>query len=102
MGRHCKTRRPVHNEFPADFPGRLELFREASGLSWRELARRLGVSTQRVRRWRAGTVPGSTHLFFLMQFADDLGLGDILRRPVTETRPTLAERDIGAARPCLV
>ena len=47
-------------------------------------------------------MPGSTHLFFLMQFADDLGLGDILRRPVSETRPTLAERDIGAARPCLV
>ena len=102
MGRRCKIRRPVHNEFPTDFPGRLELFKEASGLTWRELARRLGVSTQRVRRWRTGTVPGSTHLFFLMQFADDLGLGDILRRPVTETRPILAGRGLGATSLCPV
>ena len=92
MGRHCRVRRPVHNVFPRDFPERLQAFKEASGLSWREMARRLGVSPQRVRCWRNGTVPGSTHLFFLMLLADELGLGDILRRAAADPRPLVKER----------
>ncbi len=90
MGRHCRVHRPVHNVFPRDFPERLQAFKEASGLSWRAMARRLGVSPQRVRYWRNGTVPGSTHLFFLMQLADELGLGDILRRPAADDPPPVA------------
>ena len=45
-------------EFPQDFPERLDRFRQAAGLSWRELARRLKVNARIVRRWKAGTKPG--------------------------------------------
>ena len=41
-------------EFPQDFPQRLEAFVEDAGLSWRELARRLKVNARIVRRWKAG------------------------------------------------
>ena len=37
-------------EFPQDFPERLDRFRQAAGLSWRELARRLKVNARIVRR----------------------------------------------------
>ena len=61
--------------FPDDFPQRLELFKEASGLSWAELARRLGTSDLNLRRWRAGTRPHPDHLMALLELADELGLG---------------------------
>ena len=32
----------VTYDFPEDFPARLERFRQESGLSWAEIARRLG------------------------------------------------------------
>ena len=35
-----------------DFPERLKRFREASGLTWAELSRRLGTHPQALRRWR--------------------------------------------------
>ena len=100
MGRRCRGRRPAHNVFPRDFPARLQIFKEASGLSWRELARRLGVSPHRIRCWRTGTVPGSTHLFFLMQLADELGLGEILRRPAAETLCTVTGLNGRGSAPC--
>lgn len=37
---------------PDDFPERLTLLKEESGLSWSEVARRLGVDPLTVRRWR--------------------------------------------------
>ena len=101
MGRHCQRRRPVHNVFPRDFPARLQIFKEASGLSWRELARRLGVSPHRMRCWRAGTVPGSTHLFFLMLLADELGLGEILRHAPEDAQVTVTGRDGRGSALCL-
>ena len=48
-------------EFPQDFPERLDRFRQAAGLSWRELARRLKVNARIVRRWKAGAKPGIGH-----------------------------------------
>ena len=39
-------------DFPSDFPERLVRFKEASGLSWAEMARRLGTHPQTIRRWR--------------------------------------------------
>ena len=59
----------------------MERFKTESGLSWRSLARRLGVSPYRVREWRRGTVPDSTHLFFLLTLADKLGLRGIFICP---------------------
>ena len=46
------TQKQVHHPFecvlPPDFPARLVRFKEASGLTWRSLARLLGVSPYRL------------------------------------------------------
>ena len=53
-------------------------FKHASGLSWAEIARRLGVSPMTVRRWRkAGVRPNFRHLRALQNLADSLGLGHV-------------------------
>ena len=38
--------------FPNDFPERLKRFQRESGLSWAEIALRLGTSDLNLRRWR--------------------------------------------------
>ena len=78
MGCQRVVHRRVVPVFPGDFPRRLERFREASGLSWRSLARRLGVSPYRVREWRRGVVPDYTHLFTLILLAEEMGLQKVL------------------------
>lgn len=78
MGRQRRVHRRVVPVFPDDFPQRLERFREATGLSWRSLARKIGVSPYRMREWRRGVVPGSTHLFALICLAEEMGLHAIL------------------------
>ena len=47
-------------EFPDDFPECLRRFKEASGLSWSELARRLGTNPLALRRWTQGVQPAAT------------------------------------------
>ena len=76
-------------EFPQDFPERLERFRQAAGLSWRELARRLKVNARVVRRWNAGASPGSGHLVNLFDLAAGMGLLHILL-------PSVGEPEAGA------
>lgn len=76
-------------EFPMDFPERLDRFREAAGLTWRGLARLLKVNARSVRRWRAGTRPGSGHLVSLFNLAAGMGLLHILLPSVGE--PEFAE-----------
>ena len=66
--------RPVQFDFPEDFSERLEWFKEESGLSWKALARLMGVKPYRFWRWRQGTRPSSTHLFLLLTLADAMGL----------------------------
>ena len=80
------------SRFPPDFPERLERFREASGLSWRGLARRLRVSARCVWRWKAGTKPDPGHLVALFNFAAEMGLLHILLPAVGE--PEAVERKI--------
>ena len=64
--------------FPDDFPRRLERFKEKSGLSWAELARRLGTSTLNLRRWKdKGVRPNWRHLVALLELAEELGLGHL-------------------------
>ena len=58
-------RRTIHH-FPNDFPRSLERFKDASGLTWGEMARRLGTNTLTLRRWRAGTRPNALHLLALL------------------------------------
>ena len=61
--------------FPDDFPQRLERFKGESGLSWAELARRLGTSALNLRRWKdKGVRPNWRHLMALLELAEDLGL----------------------------
>ncbi len=63
---------------PGDFPERLELFREESGLTWAEIACRLGVDPLTVRRWwKYGVRPNPRHMTALLELADGLGLGHL-------------------------
>ena len=71
-------------EFPQDFPERLDSFRQAAELSWRELARRLKVNARIVRRWKAGAKPGPGHLVNLLELAAGMGLLHHLLRGVEE------------------
>ena len=71
-------------EFPQDFPERLDRFREDAGLTWRGLARLLKVNARSVRRWRAGTRPGSGHLVSLFSIAAGMGLLHVLLPSVGE------------------
>ena len=66
------------SRFPPDFPERLERFKEAAGLSWRGLARRLRVSVRCVWRWKAGTKPDPGHLVALFNLAAEMGLLHVL------------------------
>ena len=72
------------SRFPPDFPQRLERFRDATGLSWRGLARRLRVSVRCVWRWKKGTKPDPGHLFALFDLAAEMGLLHILLPAVRE------------------
>ena len=82
MGVQRRVHRPVQFDFPEDFSERLERFKEESGLSWKALARLMGVKPYRLWRWRQGTRPSSAHLFLLLTLADAIGLREgILMRP---------------------
>ena len=64
----------VTYEVPGDFPERLERFKEESGLSWAEIARRLDVHHETLRRWREKDVlPNTRNDAALLQVADSLG-----------------------------
>ena len=65
-------------QFPADFPERLDEFRRAAGLSWRELARLLQVNVRSVHRWRNGARPDAGRLLSLLELATELDLLDRL------------------------
>lgn len=57
-------------EFPRDFPERLERLKGLSGLSWRQIASRLGTDAGVIRDWRAGKrQPSTLHLFSLFRLA---------------------------------
>ena len=72
------------SRFPQDFPKRLERFCQATGLSWRGLARRLRVNARCVWRWKKGTKPDPGHLFSLFDLAAEMGLLHILLPAVGE------------------
>ena len=75
MGIQRQVHRPVQFDFPTDFPERLALFKEASGLSWKALARLLGVRPYRIWKWRErGVAPSPAHLFLLLTLAEAIGL----------------------------
>ena len=64
---------------PSDFPERLKLLQEESGLPWAEIARRLGTYPYTLWRWYEGGVrPHFRHQMALLDLADDLGLAHLL------------------------
>ena len=69
----------ITHGFPDDFPQRLVNFKEGSGLSWAELARRIGTDPQTIRRWKdAGVRPNAQHMMALLNLADALGLSHLM------------------------
>ena len=100
MGVQQRVHRPVEYDLPSDFSGRLERFKEESGLSWKELARLLGVSLHRLRQWRnKGAAPNTAHLFLLMTIADLMGLRDgILMQPERDLPKGLDPETVRAMR----
>ena len=56
----------------------LKRFQEESGLSWSEIARRIGTYRPTVWRWAEGRVrPNVKHMMALLELAKDLGLGHL-------------------------
>ena len=75
--RHRSVRR---TELPDDgFPKALKRFKKASGMSWDEIAWRLGTTTTTLHRWRRGlSRPSYRYLLALHDLATDLGLGHLV------------------------
>ena len=55
---------------PEDFPQRLERLKKASGLTWRGMARAIGIDYKILLRWRKGTVPNGGSMLSLFLFAN--------------------------------
>ena len=69
---------PRTHVFPDGFPERLERFKVESGMSWAEIARRIGTYPLTIRRWRyKGVRPNLAHQGALLDLAEDLGLAYI-------------------------
>lgn len=69
-------------KLPDDFPERLRRFQEESGLSWSEIARRLGTYRNIVWRWKEGlALPNNQHRKALFILADGMGLGHLFTEP---------------------
>ena len=64
--------------FPDDFPERLKRFQRESGLSWSEIARRIGTYRHTVGRWKEGRGhPNTAHMMALLDLAEGLGLAHV-------------------------
>ncbi len=57
MERMVPTREELQRRYLDDLPERLDRFREVAGLTWRELAHRIGVTEGQIARWRLGRIP---------------------------------------------
>lgn len=61
-----------------DFGPAIVAIKDASGLTWEELARLLGTNSVNLWRWRNGVRPGADHLLALQALARSLGLEHVL------------------------
>ena len=62
-------------------------FQEEPGLSWPEIARRIGTYRHTVWRWTEGVVrPNVKHMLALLELANDLGLGCIFTEQAAARR----------------
>ena len=55
---------------PKDFPKRLERLKEASGLTWRGVARVIGIDHKLLLYWRRGAAPSGGSMLSLFRFAN--------------------------------
>ena len=79
MPRKRIRRSRVEYTLAGDFAEGLERFKEASGLSWADMARLLGTSTLNLWRWRKRSVrPNAHHLLALQDLADSMDLSRLL------------------------
>lgn len=63
---------------PDDFRERFKRFQKESGLSWSEIARRIGTYRYTVYRWKEGLGrPNMKHMMALLDLAESLGLRHI-------------------------
>ena len=63
---------------PVDFPDRLKRFQDEAGLSWSDMARRLGTYRHTVWRWAEGKArPNFQHRRALYELAESMGLGHL-------------------------
>ena len=84
--RRTRSRRTAY-VYPDDFAQDLERFKEASGLTWAELARQLGISTLNLWRWRGGVLPNAYHLLVLQDLARRLNLAHLLPTANVQKNP---------------
>ncbi len=76
-----------------DFPQRLKRFKEESGLSWAEIARRLGADPKTVRRWhKDGVLPNAHYLLAPQDLAAGYGLGHLFSVRATPYQTWESER----------
>ena len=75
--RRARTPRAVY-AYRGDFGETLARIKEASGLTWSELARLLGTTTLNLWRWRNGVRPNVDQLLALQDLARRLDLEHLL------------------------
>ena len=92
MGRQRWVYRLEPPRFPEEFPQRLERFKEASGFSWRGLARELCIDIRLIKRWRNGASPGPGNLVALFALAAGMGLLHLLL-PEAGVKESVEEAD---------
>ncbi|MYH67446.1 MAG: hypothetical protein F4152_02455 [Dehalococcoidia bacterium] len=77
--RRARPRRVTYSH-PNGFAQSLARIKEASGLTWADLARELGTSTLNLWRWRKGVHPNARHLLALQDLARRMDLEHLLPR----------------------
>jgi len=94
MGRQRRNYRRVVRTFPCDFPTRLARLKEASGLSWRALARQLGTDPSTLRCWRNGQPPSGVYLYALFSIAGNVPCGRAILIGRPENREAVEANDV--------
>ena len=59
----------IPRSWPEDFPDRLEKLKRLSGLNWRQMARRLGVTDRGALKWRRGGRPSAANFLAILELA---------------------------------
>ncbi len=58
--------------WPEDFPQRLERLKEKAGISWKQMAERLGVTDRGALKWRREGRPSAANFLAILELAREL------------------------------